>query len=450
MYKRDKIIKVMQEIYDDSKQIKPYVIFCQPRRDLKETPAQNFDGYHGLHIDVHGFSHGFANIGGEKVDVARNYLFERALESGAKYLFFVGEDTVVPYDAFTKLHKTAEENPNSIVAGVYYIKLSNAMIMSRVDDYVIIPNVDPGQLIEAWMCGMDCMLIPMDIIRKMKEEDSEIPFCCIGNQINDEIPFIGEDNFFIHQMHKRGVKILINTDVQCLHMDLATGKYTAHPDVDLKNYLTQIPITKPLVADDKEYIDKRWHSRLPKGSNHKNIIEETIAEGREVKLNIGCGRDKLEGYIGVDKYDESADINEDFFEVEIPNDSVDEILASHLIEHIPHHRGPELFKKWFDNLKPNGKLIMELPDLEGLCKAFVETEDDKERYWLTVCMYGVAHGEEIPSEDVIKNGTKSPHLWGYYPKVISEILTEIGYKNIQILPQQGMHMGKNFRVEAVK
>ena len=93
---------------------------------------------------------------------------------------------------------------------------------------------------------------------------------------------------------------------------------------------------------------------------------------------------------------------------------------------------------------------MELPDLEGLCKAFVETEDDKERYWLTVCMYGVAHGEEIPSEDVIKNGTKSPHLWGYYPKVISEILTEIGYKNIQILPQQGMHMGKNFRVEAVK
>jgi hypothetical protein len=63
-----------------------------------------------------------------------------------------------------------------------------------------------------------------------------------------------------------GVKILVNTDVQCLHVDLASGKYTAHPSVDLDKYYTNIKITEPLTLEDKKYIDDRWLSRLPKGT----------------------------------------------------------------------------------------------------------------------------------------------------------------------------------------
>ena len=269
MYNRDKIIATMQEIYEGSKSIAPYVVIAQPRRDLSETAAQNFDGYDGLHIDMLGFSHGFVNIGGEKVDVARNYLIEQALESGAKYLLFIGEDTVLPYDGFKVLHKTAEENPGCVVTGVYYIKCSDAMIMVRHNDWITIPNVDPGQLIEAWQTGMDVMLIPIEILKQMKEEEPELPFCCIGNNIDGPkglIPFIGEDNFFVHRLHKRGTKLLVNTDVQCLHMDLASGMYTAHPSVDLKKYYTNIKPTRPLTLDDKEFIDRRWYDRLPKGT----------------------------------------------------------------------------------------------------------------------------------------------------------------------------------------
>ena len=73
----------------------------------------------------------------------------------------------------------------------------------------------------------------------------------------------------------------MNTDVQCLHIDLATGKYTAHPDVNLKNYFTNIPITDRLTLDDKNYIDKRWVDRLPKNIkafNTKELEEETLEE----------------------------------------------------------------------------------------------------------------------------------------------------------------------------
>ena len=257
MYSREKIVAVMQEIYDESKTIKPYVVIAQPRRDLNETAAQNFDGYDGLHVDLMGFSPGFCTIGGEKVVVARNYLIEQALESGAKYMLFIGEDTVVPYDAFKKLLRTSEEHPDAVITGVYYIKCSDAMIMTRTDDYIVIPNVDPGQVIEAWQTGMDIMLIPVSILKAMKEEEPDLPFCCIGNKLYDDIPFIGEDNFFVYRLRKRGTKLLVNTDVQCLHMDLATGMYTSHPSTDDMKYYTLIEPTRRLTMDDKDFIDNK-------------------------------------------------------------------------------------------------------------------------------------------------------------------------------------------------
>lgn len=270
MYNREKILETLRDIKKTSKEIKPYVVIAQPRRIEDETPAQDFQSTKGIgaeHVDLHGFSHGYCNVFGEKVDVARNYLIDEVLESDAKYMFFIGEDTVVPYQAFKTLHKTAQENPNSIIVGVYYIKLGDPMVMVKEDDFIIVPNCDRGQLFSVHMCGMDCMLIPTHILKKLKEQDPDLPFCCIypGGEIDGEkFPFIGEDNFFIHRLHQMGIKILCNTDVQCLHMDLATGKYTAHPDVDLNDYKTLIQPTGILKEEDREFIDKRWHERIPK------------------------------------------------------------------------------------------------------------------------------------------------------------------------------------------
>ncbi len=461
MYSRDKIIATMQEIYDESKSIAPYVVIAQPRRNLEETAAQNFDGYDGLHIDLLGFSHGFCNIGGEKVDVARNYLIEQALESGAKYMFFVGEDTVIPYDGFKVLHETAEANPGCIVTGVYYIKCSDAMIMVRNGNWITIPNVDPGQLIEAWQTGMDAMLIPIEILRQMKEEAPDVPFCCIGNNVDGPkgvIPFIGEDNFFVHRLHKRGTKLLVNTDVQCLHMDLASGMYTAHPSVNLKNFYTNIKPTRPLTLDDKDFIDRRWHDRLPEGSGVKadyaSIITQMVKEGQSIKFNMGCGSDRRPGYIGIDKHSDRADIRQDLFKVNLPEECADEILASHVIEHLPQHRAPEILTKWYKALKLGGKLIAEQPDIEALCKDFL-TQEGMEKHITLMCIYGAIITEEARIDgtfdtEVLEKGTLSPHLWGWSPKSLTDLCQAVGFKDIQILPAIGGHPGKNFRLEATK
>jgi hypothetical protein len=264
MYDKEKIMNLLKEIHEDSFTIKPYVVVAQPRRDKEEIPAQNLNGYTGLHVDFCGFSHGYTDVEKLPIDVARNILFMNTIESGAKYMLFVDEDTVLPYYGFRLLHETAEQNPNSIVCGVYYIKLSSPMIMVREDNYVIPANVNPGRVFEAFMAGLGCALIPVKILKELYDADPDLPFTCVSPEGLNGMPFIGEDNFFYWRTHKHGVKLLINTNVQCLHIDLANGKYTAHPDIKLEDYFTNIEITTPLTMEDKRYIDSRWADRLPK------------------------------------------------------------------------------------------------------------------------------------------------------------------------------------------
>lgn len=454
MYSRDKIISTMKDIYEESKEIKPYVCIAQPRRDLRETPAQNLDGYEGIHLNLDGFSHGFCNIGGESVDVARNYLIEQAIESGAKYMLFVGEDTVLPFNAFMKLHETAEKNPNSMVVGVYYVKLSIPMIMIKKDGFIVPADVTPGQVFEAWQTGLDAALIPTSILKAMKEQDPELPFCCIGHKLKDEngedIPFIGEDNFFVYRLRKMGYKLLVNTDVQCLHCDIKEGFYTCYEglteDYIRQNFFTNIPMTRRMTMADKEYIDKRWFTRLP--GNKKSLsekIEYLKSLNNPVKLNMGSGECILEGYINIDSTHKDADVICDVFDIQVEDETIDEIVALHLLEHINPYKVFDLLKMWKNMLKPNGKLVMEMPDLEAMCKAFGEASEEK-RNELILCIYGANNcsGVGVPSN------IDSPHLWGYYPKLITDILNMVGFKNIKISDEQSTRPGINFRVEATK
>lgn len=342
MYNRDKIIQTLRDIKTESMGIEPYVVIAQPRRNSKETAAQTFKSQGQNHVNLMGHSYGFVDCEGMLVDVARNYLIERVLEdTKAKYLFFIGDDTVVPYDAFEKLLATAKANPDAVVAGVYYIKCSYPMISTKEEDWVVVPNVDPGQVFEAWQTGMDCMLIPVEFLRKMREEEPELPFCCIANGIED-IPFIGEDNFFVHRLRKHGIRLLVNTDVQCLHMDLATGKYTAHPSVKLDQYYTNIKPTGVLTMDDKKFIDHRWNSRLPGAENNPYEYDQWLP-GQDIpklikdfKNPVGIEIGVAEGYTtehllktvdglslyGIDPYTDYIDWDENLINSSINKASV--------------------------------------------------------------------------------------------------------------------------------
>lgn len=437
MYSREKIIDTMKGLAEEVKDIKPYVIIAQPRRSKKETPIQHFQLEKGqCSIDMAGYSFNFVDIDGEKVDVARNYLMDVCVESSAKYMLFVGEDTALPWYAFSKLHETAEANPDSIVVGVYYFRFSNPMIIIKEDNGIVRPaNVDPGQVFEAWQTGMDCMLIPISVLKKLKDEDPEIPFCCIGYGLEGLPFFIGEDNFFQYRARKNGIKTLVNTDVQCLHVDLATGKYTAHPSVDLDDYITAIDVTETLQIKDRKFIDKRWIDRVPEGTGGLSAqLKMRKDNGLPAKICYSYIETKREDYINVNL----VYAHEDIDDISLNDQSIDEILGLHIVNYIEHDKIHTAIGELHRILKPGGKLIFEQLDLEKTCSDFLSSRpEDKD--FITTYLFNNFSNSKIKAVNA------------YYPERLKEILLDFGFKDIQISEIEDPSVpGCNFRIEGTK
>lgn len=82
-----------------------------------------------------------------------------------------------------------------------------------------------------------------------------------------------------------------------------------------------------------------------------------------VRLNIGCGERHIEGY-------ESIDIKTGVDARKLPHadGSVDEVYASHLLEHFDYEEVPKVLAEWVRVLRPGGLLRVSVPDVEKFCK----------------------------------------------------------------------------------
>jgi len=90
-----------------------------------------------------------------------------------------------------------------------------------------------------------------------------------------------------------------------------------------------------------------------------------------IKLNLGCGDDKREGYVNIDLYNANADLQCDVAGLPYNDNTVDEIFSSHVIEHFDWRAGWEVLREWYRVLKPGGVLKIETPDFHWSCAAFV-------------------------------------------------------------------------------
>ena len=83
-----------------------------------------------------------------------------------------------------------------------------------------------------------------------------------------------------------------------------------------------------------------------------------------LKVNLGCGIYYKPGYVNIDKYEPLvADRQADLFFLPYDDNSVDEIEASHIIEHFDIVHIPYLLAEWWRVLKPRGILCIETPNL---------------------------------------------------------------------------------------
>lgn len=100
-----------------------------------------------------------------------------------------------------------------------------------------------------------------------------------------------------------------------------------------------------------------------------------------MKLNLGSGKRRVEGFLNVDIY---PDTNPDFIATishlpMIEDNSVEEIMCIHVIEHLHTWEVQDTLAEWYRVLQPGGKVAVECPDLDKCIHNYLTDPKHPER-----------------------------------------------------------------------
>lgn len=130
-----------------------------------------------------------------------------------------------------------------------------------------------------------------------------------------------------------------------------------------------------------------------------------------LKLNLGCGDFRMDGYENIDiKTGQSA------YPLAFDPGTVDEIRASHLLEHFPYEQAGAVLQDWHRALKPGGTIKIAVPDLEKIATAYL-------------------NGVQAPIQGMIMGGHIDEydyHKTIYDRESLTEALRAVGFRDIRV------------------
>ncbi len=109
-----------------------------------------------------------------------------------------------------------------------------------------------------------------------------------------------------------------------------------------------------------------------------------------IKLNLGCGTEKLPGYINIDTEKScKPDLIWNILEKPLPYQigSVEEVVLFHTIEHIQKRHHHIILKQIHKVLKPKGRLLISYPEWLECAKRWVANHKGHRDFWEKT-MYG--------------------------------------------------------------
>lgn len=173
---------------------------------------------------------------------------------------------------------------------------------------------------------------------------------------------------------------------------------------------------------------------------------------KHVKLHLGCGGMKWKDFINVDLflYDRNvgdtsrsgcvADVIADMRDLQLSDDSIDEIFTSHTFEHFTRWEGVEMLVDWFRMLKPGGRIVIETPDFWRCVFWLMHPSSEKRRLGRTQF-----YGNQWDRLDY------ETHRYLWSGKEISEICRNVGFTRIAVTHKTETHYSwRDMRIEVWK
>lgn len=198
----------------------------------------------------------------QEIGNARNLISGQAILQGAKYLFFLGDDVIVPPHTLRQLiFRMEQDSTLGVVGGVYCAKCDPSFpLVFRENGQGAYWDWKIGEFFEVNGLGMDCTLIRVECFHDIKP-----PFF----QTVDKDQFLDginkaeqwtEDLYFFEKLKNTKWKTYCDASVICEHEDIYGGKKYTLPPGSLPLRMQQI--TKPknlLVIGPKVDLAKNVH-----------------------------------------------------------------------------------------------------------------------------------------------------------------------------------------------
>jgi len=170
-----------------------------------------------------------------------------------------------------------------------------------------------------------------------------------------------------------------------------------------------------------------------------------------MKLNLGCGDKILEGFVNVDVVESRAgkrpDVICDLHKLTpFEDDSADEVMAIHVVEHFWRWEVVDVLKEWVRVLKPGGRMVLECPNLISACEAVLADPQNavkpgvegQRSMW-------VLYGDPRWTDPLMT------HRWAYTPHSLGQIMFDAGLREIRQEPAQfKLREPRDMRVTGVK
>ena len=135
-----------------------------------------------------------------------------------------------------------------------------------------------------------------------------------------------------------------------------------------------------------------------------------------MRLNVGCGRDYKIGYVNIDiNPSVKSDAVMSAHDLKFEDSLFEEIIASHLIEHLGFFKAKFFLSEAYRTLKEGGVLILETPYIEKTFENFLKASNPSEREKILGWVYG--------SESAYQN-----HLYCFPLELLDSLLKEAGFE----------------------
>lgn len=144
-----------------------------------------------------------------------------------------------------------------------------------------------------------------------------------------------------------------------------------------------------------------------------------------IKINIGCGENKIRGFVNVDiEKSVKPDIIHDIKSGPMPfNDGVaSQINCIHNLEHIELKYWSNLFKEFHRVLAPGGQLWLAYPEFEKCAKGFLENYQGRREFFRHT-LYG------------LQRYAGDYHVTPMVTREIIQYLQQNGFDNIKHTPE---------------